>query len=307
MEYKNVSESRIEFQCKIHSEKESKSLKNYSNATYGMSCCAAEAIRRTSTLMERKEQCFARCVELAASRGHLIEEFSFTSTRECYFDVFCSKHKKRFSSVSYRHYTNPNVHSGVNCCAYPVHKNPIPEKVEEQLVNRTAKWRRDLRRLNNGYKCAFTTCDHNLTIQPKLGIVQGHHLYSKQAHPEIMFLPKNGVLLLTFFHLEFHKKVRTPEEITPDNFVVFLRNIAKDDAFLLSFIDSLEKECGEKNISLPSLFLLKKRSAILDGIKNKIAKGIVTIEKRMPTLLGYLEDPKSIPEEFENKFMDFCV
>lgn len=119
---------------------------------------------------------------------------------------------------------------------------------------------------------ASLACDHYLTISPKLGLVQGHHLYGRHTHPEILFLPENGIFLLTFFHLEFHKKTRTLEKITPENFVSFLKNMEKNDIFLLSFIDSIEKEYNQKGIALPSFFQKSDKSLILDGIKKKIVK-----------------------------------
>lgn len=52
--------------------------------------------------------------------------------------------------------------------------------------------------------------------------IHAHHLYGGEGYPSLRHVVKNGVLLHSILHLEFHKTVRKPLDITPQAFLLFL-------------------------------------------------------------------------------------
>lgn len=140
-------------------------------------------------------------------------------------------------------------HHGVPCCAYPIpeqypksaSRSDAQEKEREQISNRMLKWKRALVPLKQERWCCALT---NLMSLGNVGIaaIHGHHLYGGEGFPSLRYVVRNGVLLNQLFHMEFHKTVQKPLDITPTAFLIFLRRLDQDESYLVSCLKRLREE-----------------------------------------------------------------
>lgn len=247
--YNTLRDSAIEVTCLSHNKTEIRTVNQYLNALYGLNCCAIQAVKRSGTIAERQEAHQKKLHLLARDRGHTITDLRFFSRRNCAFTVSCTNHGTTYREIKYSNYTSPNVSYGIRCCAYPVSlQNPRSEKEKEQLSNRAATWKRKLAPSKRERWCCALT---NLMASGDVGMttINAHHLYGSEGYPSVRYVIKNGVLLHNVLHLEFHKNVRKPLEITPQAFLLFLDRLLlgagapiQEESYLFRCLKDLQRQ-----------------------------------------------------------------
>lgn len=335
MYYNTVRDSAVKVTCLHHNRSETRSVDQYLNTSYGLSCCATPAIRRSGTVAERQEAHQEKLNLLAKARGHVIADLCFISRRKCTFTVSCNHHRRRYKEIKYSNYTSPNVSYGVHCCAYPVvSQNPKSDKEREQLSNRDAKWKRKMVPSKKERWCCSLT---NLMALGDVGAItiHAHHLYGSGGYPSLRHVVKNGVLLHSILHLEFQKTVRKPLDITPQAFLFFLECLSQEESYLLGCLNNLQKqleaggwflncrrrvhpitregtyyaeqgvdkEMGKKrSIYLPT-WLVDNLQAGLPPVQERLKAMRGDVEQKMTGLALYLDDQALIPYDERNMFL----
>ena len=337
IKYVNTVESEISFSCNKHQKAESHSFKQYQQSRWGLSCCALLRIQRSSTKEKRKDILLRKVELLAKQRNHLISKFQFENRRDCFFSVCCKTHNTTHPLMHYRNYASSNVKWGAPCCAYPLFNNHRKDKrLEEQIKNRVRRWRRSLCPSKQERWCCEVTglMSQNIKNTGKLH-VQAHHLYGGQGYPNVMFVKQNGILLVNTFHLEFHKKVRKARDITPDSFLLFLKQLRTDRAYLLNCLKDLRQSLirntrfeervpcvhpvtsrsaykikskinqGDASVIVPCSLLDNAETPDLSDINKQIDLLIRKIGGIQPVLEAYKDDQLIVLEDEQNHFLSY--
>lgn len=165
--------------------------------------------------------------------------------------------------------------------------------------------------------------------------INGHHLYGSEGYPSLRYVVKNGVLLHGILHLEFHRTVRKPLQITPQAFLLFLDRLYQDESYLLRCLKDLRRQLesggcflncqrrphpitGEdtyyaeqggkkgmgkrRSIYLP-IWLVDDLQAGLPTVKERLKAMRKDVEQKMVDLSLYLNDQASIPDNERNIFL----
>ena len=333
--YNTVRDSAIEVTCLSHNKTETRNFDQYLNTSHGVSCCATSALKRSNTIDERQGIHQKKLHLLARNRGHVIADLRFFSRRNCTFTVFCNNHGTMYREIKYSNYTSPNVSYGIPCCAYPVSlQNLKSKKQKDQLSNRASTWKRKLVPSKRERWCCSLT---NLMASGNVGVttINAHHLYGSEGYPSLRYVIKNGVLLHSILHLEFHKNVRKPLEITPQAFLLFLDRLFQEESYLLRCLKDLQRQLesggwflncqrrahpitgedayyaeqkgkekiGDRGEVYFPPWLMDDLQAGLPLVQERLKGMKKDVEQKVVNLALYLNDQALIPDAEKNRFL----
>ena len=224
-----------------------------------------------STKQERRDLLFRKLELLAKEQNHLISNFEFENYENCSFSVCCKTHHTTHPLIHSRNYASPNLKWGVLCCACPVSIETKDKRLKRQIKNRLSRWKRMLCPSKAKRWCCEVTglMSQNVIKDGAKLNVEAHHLYAAERYPNVMFIKQNGILILNIFHLEFHKKMRNACDITPDSFLLFLKQLRTNGADLLSCLKELRK-------SLIKNILFEERVPCVHPVTAKAAYNIMS-------------------------------
>lgn len=120
-----VLKTEIEITCLKHNVSTRTTVKQYKQSLAGGTPCCKKAKRANNLNIKEiaEKKVLNRLREVSSKRGHEISNISYKGSVNCFFTVYCPKHKKTYENIQYTNYTHANTKWVIKCCSLEVNPN----------------------------------------------------------------------------------------------------------------------------------------------------------------------------------------